>query len=47
MMETLPVYFDESRRPSTTSEADWQKSRHRLVAAARNAFKAIEAQGGM
>jgi hypothetical protein len=47
MMETLPVYFEAGRRPAETSEADWQKSRRRLEAAARNALKALEAQGGM
>jgi len=47
MMETLPDYFEESRRPAATSEADWQKSRRRLETAARNALKALEAQGGM
>jgi hypothetical protein len=47
MMETLPAYFEASRRPPATSEADWQKSRRRLEAAARNAVKTLEAQGGM
>jgi hypothetical protein len=47
MMETLPVYFDESRRPSAASETDWQKSRRRLESAARNALKTLEAQGKM
>ncbi len=47
MMETLPAYFEESRRPAAASEADWQKSRRRLEVAARNALKTLEAQGGM
>jgi hypothetical protein len=47
MMETLPAYFEESRRPAETSELDWQKSRRRLEAAARNALKSLEAQSGM
>jgi hypothetical protein len=47
MMETLPVHFEESRRPAAPSEADWQKSRRRLEAAARNALKALGADGGM
>jgi hypothetical protein len=47
MTETLPAYFEESRRPEATSEADWQKSRRRLEAAARNALKSLEAQAGM
>jgi hypothetical protein len=47
MMETLPAYFEESRRPAETSEVDWQKSRRRLEVAARNALKTLDAQGGM
>jgi hypothetical protein len=47
MMETLPVYFEEGRRPEAASEADWQKSRRRLESAARSALKALEAQGAM
>jgi FecR protein len=47
MMETLPAYFEESRRPAAASEADWQKSRRRLEAAARSALKALGADGGM
>jgi hypothetical protein len=47
MMETLPVYFEEGRRPAATSESDWQRSRRRLEAAARTALKALEAQRGM
>jgi hypothetical protein len=41
MMETLPTYFEERRRPSETSEADWQKSRRQLETAARDALKAL------
>jgi hypothetical protein len=47
MMETLPVYFEESRRSAAANEADWQKSRRRLESAARNVLTALEAQAGM
>ena len=30
MLEALPAYFEDRRRPSATSETDWQQSRRRL-----------------
>jgi hypothetical protein len=41
MLEALPAYFAESRRPSGASESDWQQSRRKLELAARNALKAL------
>jgi hypothetical protein len=47
MAETLPAYFEERRRPSETSETEWQQSRRRLEAAARNTLKALGTESGM
>jgi len=47
MMETLPAYFEDRRRPSETSETDWRQSRRRLEGAANNALKMLGTQGGM
>lgn len=44
MLEALPAYFEESRRPAATSDADWQQSRRKLEIAARGAIKAFDAQ---
>ncbi len=44
MIEALPAYFEDSRRPAATSDADWRKSRRRLEIAARDALKALGAQ---
>jgi hypothetical protein len=47
LMETLPAYFEESRRPAGTDDADWRNSRRRLETAARNAIKTLGAPTGM
>lgn len=47
MIETLPAYFEENRRPAATSEADWRNSRRRLETAARDALKALGVQAGL
>jgi hypothetical protein len=47
MMETLPAYFADGRRPSETSETDWRQSRRRLETAARDALKTLGTQSGM
>jgi hypothetical protein len=44
IIEALPDYFEDSRRPSATSESDWQQSRRRLEIAARGALKTLGAQ---
>jgi hypothetical protein len=47
LMETLPAYFEESRRPPGTDDAAWRNSRRRLETAARNAIKTLGAPAGM
>jgi hypothetical protein len=42
MIETLPAYFEEHRRPAETSETDWRQSRRRLETAAHDALKTLD-----
>jgi hypothetical protein len=47
MIETLPAYFEDGRRPAGTSDADWRKSRRRLEMAARDALRTLGGQAAL
>ncbi len=42
LIEAAPAYFDDRRRPLTTSKTDWLKSRRRVETAARSALKTLD-----
>ena len=44
LLEALPAYFEDSRRPAATNETEWRQSRRRLETAARGALKTLGAQ---
>jgi len=44
LLEALPAYFEDSRRPAATNQTEWQQSRRRLESAARGALKTLGAQ---
>lgn len=46
LLDSLPHYFDDSRRPGTTTSEQWTASKKQLESSAREALKKLGGRGG-